>query len=252
MLVPASLSLLLGSASLFHAAHGAPAAYVAPRDGASPGLTYDPNTPSYCTWWLDVTTAKPCAPVLLQNGVTLEQFRRWPGMIGNCNKFHYVEKGQTCAIIAALYSVSVAQFSQWNPASKADCSNLWASTYACVGIIGLTPSPSPTPTPTPTQPVNGIATPTPTHPGMTPNCAKFVKVNPGDTCDVVAFFNGPISTEDFVLWNAGVGGRECRALQAGTYACVGLIPGTTPTQPWNGIVTPSPAHPGLVGNSLTR
>lgn len=77
MLVPASLSLLLGSASLFHAAHGAPAAHVAPRDGASPGLTYDPNTPSYCTWWLDITTAKPCAPVLLQNGVTLEQFRRW-------------------------------------------------------------------------------------------------------------------------------------------------------------------------------
>ena len=69
---------------------------------------------------------------------------------------------------------------------------------------------------TTTLPANGITTPTPTHPGMVGNCNKFVKVNPGDTCDGIAFFNGPISTENFVLWNAGVGGRECRGLQADT------------------------------------
>ncbi len=58
---------------------------------------------------------------------------------------------------------------------------------------------------------------------MVSNCNKFVKVNPGDSCDGIAFFNGPISTENFVLWNAGVGGRECRGLQAGTYACIGVF-----------------------------
>jgi len=82
---------------------------------------------------------------------------------------------------------------------------------------------------------------------MVPYCNKFVKVNQGDTCDGISFFNGPIATENFVLWNTGVGGRECRGLQAGTYACIGVLPGS-PTQPWNGIVTPSPAHPGMVDN----
>jgi hypothetical protein len=77
MLAPAFLSLLLGSANLFQVAHGAPAAHVAARDGASPGLTYDPNSSSYCTWWLDATDAKACGTVLLENGITLEQFRRW-------------------------------------------------------------------------------------------------------------------------------------------------------------------------------
>ena len=34
---------------------------------------------------------------------------------------------------------------------------------------------------------------------MVTNCKKFVMVNPGDTCNVVSFFNGPISTEEFVV-----------------------------------------------------
>jgi hypothetical protein len=53
-------------------------------------------------------------------------------------------------------------------------------------------------------------------------CKKFTKVNPGDTCDLISFFNGPISTENFLKWNTGVGGRECRGLQVGTYVCIGV------------------------------
>ncbi|KAK3303763.1 uncharacterized protein B0T15DRAFT_283482 [Chaetomium strumarium] len=188
------------------------------------------------------TTPPPTTTTLPGNGVTTPAPIQ-AGMVGNCNKFHFVEKDQNCATIAALYSISTGQFSQWNPAVKSDCSGLWASTYACVGVLGGSPAPSTT------LPANGIATPSPTHPGMmVSNCNKFTKVNPGDSCDGIAFFNGPISTEDFVLWNTGVGGRECRTLQADTYVCVGLIPGGTPTQPGNGIATPAPAHPGMVGN----
>jgi hypothetical protein len=51
-------------------------------------------------------------------------------MVGNCNKFHFVDKGQTCATIAALYSISTAQFIQWNPAVNSDCTGLWASTVS--------------------------------------------------------------------------------------------------------------------------
>ncbi|KAK3897106.1 hypothetical protein C8A05DRAFT_20062 [Staphylotrichum tortipilum] len=39
------------------------------------------------------------------------------GMVGSCNKFQFVNMNQTCATIAALYSISVAQFIQWNPAA---------------------------------------------------------------------------------------------------------------------------------------
>lgn len=49
-------------------------------------------------------------------------------MVGNCNKFHWVEKDQSCTTIAELYSISTAQFVQWNPAAKSDCSGLWALT----------------------------------------------------------------------------------------------------------------------------
>ncbi|KAK5657992.1 hypothetical protein OQA88_2546 [Cercophora sp. LCS_1] len=138
------------------------------------------------------------------------------GMVANCNKFHFVASGQTCAVIASLYSISTAQFTQWNPAANADCSGLWASTYACVGVIGTNPTPSPTTT-TPT----GVATPTPTQPGMVSGCKKFAFVNPGDTCAAIASRSG-ITVNQFVAWNTGVGGTACTGLWANTYACVGI------------------------------
>jgi len=52
--------------------------------------------------------------------------------------------------------------------------------------------------------------PRPGHPGMVSNCNKFVYVNPATPVMGVAFFNGPISTADFIHWNTGVGGQECR------------------------------------------
>jgi hypothetical protein len=57
---------------------------------------------------------------------------------------------------------------------------------------------------------------------MVGNCRKFTYVKPGDTCNNIAFFNGPISTENFVKWNTGVGWIECRGLQTHTYVCVGV------------------------------
>ncbi|KAL2167457.1 hypothetical protein VTG60DRAFT_1208 [Thermothelomyces hinnuleus] len=139
-------------------------------------------------------------------------------MVGNCNKSHFVEKDETCDTIAALYSISASQFLQWNPAAKADCSGLWASTYACVGIIGGT-----TPATT-TRTGNGITTPTPVHPGMVSNC-----------------------NNDLVSWNAGIGGKDCRGLQANTFVCIGVI-GGTPTSTGNGIPTPTPTQSGMVKN----
>ncbi len=168
----------------------------------------------------------------------------------------------TCESFAAGWGLSVTDFMKWNPGvtcpgldtSKEYCvigagtddlatttssqsqkpSSLGSATTRSSTTAPPVTTSVPPPTtikssslttksPTTTAPANGITTPTPPHPGMVSNCNKFVKVNPGDTCDVVAFFNGPIPTEDFVLWNTGVGGRECRGLQAGAWACIGVM-----------------------------
>ncbi|KAK3898880.1 hypothetical protein C8A05DRAFT_37524 [Staphylotrichum tortipilum] len=126
-------------------------------------------------------------------------------------------------------SISTAQFVQWNPAAKSDCSGLWASTWACVGIIG---------NPVTTTTGNGVATPAPIQPGMVTSCNKFYQVKSGDTCDAVAFWGGAPGTQWVKQWNPAVG-ADCRGLQAGTWACVGVISG-------NGISTPLPTQTGMV------
>ncbi len=58
---------------------------------------------------------------------------------------------------------------------------------------------------------------------MATNCIKLVRINQGDTCNVVSFFNGPITVDNFVKWNTGVGGISCNTLQADTFACIGVM-----------------------------
>jgi hypothetical protein len=158
-------------------------------------------------------------------------------MASNCNKFTKVNPGDTCDAISSLNGpITIEDFVVWNTGvGGRDCRTLQAGTYVCVGLI---------PGGTPTNPGNGIATPQPTHPGMVSNCNKFVKVNSGDSCDAIAFWNGVAGTEWVIRWNTGVG-SDCRTLQANTYACIGVI-GGTPTNPGNGIATPTPTQPGMV------
>ncbi|KAK8028333.1 LysM domain-containing protein [Apiospora marii] len=168
------------------------------------------------------------------------------GMVSDCNKFHMVENGQSCSVIASLYSISVAQFVQWNPAVKSDCSGLWSSTYACVGLLGggIT---APPPTTTTTDPGNGIATPTPTQPGMVNNCDEFYLVKAGDTCASIAS-SSRISMGQLVDWNPAVG-NGCNGLWLDAYVCISIIGHTpTPVQPGNGVTTPAPIQSGMTGN----
>ncbi len=175
--------------------------------------------------------------------------------MSNCNKFVLVNPGDTCDIVAFYNGpISTENFVLWNGGvGGMACTSLQAGTYACIGVTGTVTATTVT-TPTAVVGANGIATPTPTQSGMVTNCNKFVKVNPGDTCNIVAFYNGPISTENFVLWNGGVGGIPCTNLQAGTYACIGVT-GTVTATPTptavvgaNGIATPTPTQSGMVSN----
>jgi hypothetical protein len=144
-------------------------------------------------------------------------------MVDNCDKFYFVVKDQdSCQSIATKFSIPLDQFLTWNPSAGKSCNGLWADAYACVHTVGFkaTPTLTPTLTPTSTKPTDGIATPTPTQPGMVSNCKKFDFVKEGDGCDLVEKRNN-VKHADFIKWNTGVG-SDCKMMWAKTYVCVGV------------------------------
>jgi LysM repeat protein len=58
-----------------------------------------------------------------------------PGMVTNCNKFHYVVSGDQCGTIATAAGITLANFIAWNPMVGSTCSDLWLSAYVCIGIL---------------------------------------------------------------------------------------------------------------------
>jgi LysM repeat protein len=171
------------------------------------------------------------------------------GMVTNCDAFYLVQPGDSCANIAAQYSISLPQFYSWNPAVGSSCSSLGAGDYVCVDIIGNTVT-----TTTKKTSTNGITTPTPIQTGMVSNCGAFYLVSSGDTCAaIVATYD--ISITQFYAWNPAVG-SSCSSLDVGDYVCVNIIgnmvtvtsTSTHKSTPTNGISTPTPVQTGMVGN----
>jgi len=77
MLAPIHFPLLVATASLLDAAFGAAVGHVAARDGSTPSLPYDPNTSSFCVWWIDLSSPTDCSLIASENFISLTQFRRW-------------------------------------------------------------------------------------------------------------------------------------------------------------------------------
>ncbi|KAL8351485.1 hypothetical protein RB598_006322 [Gaeumannomyces tritici] len=171
-----------------------------------------------------------------------------PGMVNNCNKFFFVNSGESCSNVLSKNGVTIAQLFAWNSGVNSDCSGMWGNVYVCVGILGQQP-PATTTTTTTKPPGNGIATPTPTQPGMVNNCNKFFLVNSGESCSNVLSKNG-ITIAQLFAWNSGVK-SDCSGMWGNVYVCVGIIgqqPPTTTKPPGNGIATPTPTQPGMVNN----
>ncbi|KAJ6118863.1 hypothetical protein N7471_013483 [Penicillium samsonianum] len=156
-----------------------------------------------------------------------------PGMVDNCDDFYLTKVGDSCAAIASKNSISQQQFLEWNPSVGSDCTGLWANTYVCVGRIGATPTSAPTTSTTSTG--NGIATPTPTQPGMVDNCDGFYFAKAGDTCATIAS-KYSITQQQFLSWNPS------------PHWNFDQPPATTTTTAGNGIATPTPFQAGMVGN----
>ncbi|KAH6625097.1 LysM domain-containing protein [Boeremia exigua] len=160
------------------------------------------------------TTPKPSTTITSGNGIQTPQPTQ-PGMVANCNKFHFINQGVVCTQVTSYQKITREDFVKWNPTVKDDCSGMWADVNVCVGVIGGGLSPTPT-----TSAGNGIQTPQPTQPGMILSCKKFHYAAAGVVCSQLTSYN-MISLADFVKWNPGVG-SDCRTMWANTFFCVGV------------------------------
>lgn len=182
------------------------------------------------------------------NGVTTPTPTQ-PGMVGNCNAFHFVAQGEACGTALRSTGISLVELFAWNPSVNADCTGLWAGVYVCVGVIGSDQTTTLPPSATTTAPGGGVQTPQPTQPGMVDNCEKFAFVNPGDSCSAIASRNG-ITPQQLAQWNTGVG-DQCQSMWANVYVCVAVAgpqPATSTTTGSAAIQTPQPTQPGMVAN----
>ncbi|KAM0458624.1 hypothetical protein ACHAPV_006016 [Trichoderma viride] len=144
------------------------------------------------------------------------------GMASNCDKFHDVVSGDSCAAIVSAAGIPLSSFYAWNPAVGSSCSFLDVGDYVCIHVIGFTSTISSSTTPTKTTSKgNGVTTPTPIQSGMVTNCDKFHDVVSGDGCAAIASAAG-ITLANFYKWNPGVG-STCSTLFLGYYVCIGTL-----------------------------
>ncbi|KAH7196947.1 uncharacterized protein B0J16DRAFT_327070 [Fusarium flagelliforme] len=168
------------------------------------------------------------------------------GMVDNCNKFHQVKDTTTCEGIAKYDKISLADFYEWNPKVKSSCTNLQMGAYVCVGVPKSSTRSTTTTKATSTTTTNGVSTPTPNQAGMVSNCNKFHFVKSTTTCQGIVDYD-KITMSDFLKWNTGVSSK-CNNLELGSYACVGVIEGSSlpSTTTTTGVPTPTPTQAGMV------
>jgi len=230
--------------------------------GEKPKYPTDPNANKFCAFWIDVDGPWTCNNLKEIFGLSVEDFVRWVSFTSPLTPSYESTWD---------YLSNIAQNPSFSPSS---CGALPVNRSYCVFSLDFLnlPSPTTTPstTPTPSSPtgstgtVGGIATPSPTQPGMVPNCTAFFRTRPGDTCATVSTTTG-ISLSDFLTWNPRVGGPACDNLWSEVYVCVAgpggsppsvtpsvtTKPSVTPTVPANGVVTPHPVQEGITENCKT-
>ncbi|OQD76551.1 hypothetical protein PENDEC_c004G04891 [Penicillium decumbens] len=140
------------------------------------------------------------------------------GVTSKCNKWHYVSGNDTCQSILSEFDLTKAQFYDWNPATGANCTNLWFEVDVCVGVPGFTPSPTTTAA-TATATETGL-TPSPVQSGIASDCTKYYKVVKGDNCQTVEK-TYDITSTNFLKWNPAVG-SDCSDLEVNVYYCVAV------------------------------
>ncbi|KAF6803880.1 LysM domain-containing protein [Colletotrichum sojae] len=247
----AAFTLLLAGGLLSPVAANRFARALQARDGPSPALPYGPGTSTYCSWWVDVRSSTTCDAIVKDNFITLEQLKCWnPSLAAACPA---VEVGKSYCVEAFGEPEPTLPTTTSVPTSTASSTRISTSTTSTTSPQPPTTTSQP-PTTTTTAPGNGITTPTPTQVTIVDNCDAFYFVVAGDSCNSIASKHG-ITTAQFRTWNPSVG-DVCAGLWANAYACVSIIghtpgnppPAATTTTAGNGIATPTPVQPGMVGS----
>jgi hypothetical protein len=152
-------------------------------------------------------------------------------MVSNCDAFYFVNKNEGCQAIADKNGITLAQFLAWNPeaGTSSSCSGLWAETYACVSIIGHTPSkPTTTKQPTSTSSKTSatpsptgctVAHPEPTQGGSICQCKQWYLPAKNEYCADIEKKFTITATQFRVTWNPTIG-TSCAGLWAASYVCV--------------------------------
>ncbi|KAI0141570.1 carbohydrate-binding module family 50 protein [Xylariaceae sp. FL1272] len=92
------------------------------------------STTTTTTTKTTTTTTSPTTTLALGNGIATPTPTQ-AGMVTNCDSFHLVVSGDTCATVAAAAGISTSNFYAWNPAvGGSACQSLQANTYACIGV----------------------------------------------------------------------------------------------------------------------
>ncbi|RYO96244.1 hypothetical protein DL763_003318 [Monosporascus cannonballus] len=175
-----------------------------------------------------------------------------PGTAPDCTYYDTAyDESMDCQYFEDSWSLSHADFVNYNPSVKDDCSGIKVGNSYCVEVNYGFPRPttvssSSTVQPTPT----GDPKPSPTQDGLIGTCSRFYLAVAGDTCDKIVKKYGTFTFDDFLEWNPAVG-DDCSGLWAKTYYCVG-VPGTPtapPTTP-TGDPKPSPTQDGLIDTCI--
>ncbi|OQD79193.1 hypothetical protein PENANT_c058G01175 [Penicillium antarcticum] len=134
------------------------------------------------------------------------------GIPSNCNAYYVAKANDTCAIIAADFGITEAQFQAWNPAISSDCtSGFWAEEAYCVGVSSsfssitssTTTSATSTTRTTASTSSTSVVVPGPTQTGIPSNCSEYYVAKSGDDCATVAAAYG-ITEAQFLAWNPAV------------------------------------------------
>ncbi|KAL4877047.1 hypothetical protein BJY04DRAFT_231176 [Aspergillus karnatakaensis] len=181
-------------------------------------VTDDPETTTSSTTTMPsttlTTTTKSSTTTSATATTTASPFEpTQPGIAPNCDKFHLVASGDQCDTIAAKYSITEAQFKEWNTDIDEECSNLWLDYYVCVHVPG-----APTVTTTSTPPEPTPTGPQPQMPGIISSCKEFYEVQSGDSCWAINEQAG-ITLAQFREWNKEIN-AACTNLWVGYYVCV--------------------------------
>lgn len=57
------------------------------------------------------------------------------GMVSDCDDFYEAVSGDSCYNIAEAKNITLTDFETWNPAVGANCTDLYADYYYCIGIV---------------------------------------------------------------------------------------------------------------------